>query len=489
MLGSYRATPPLPTITALGVITMLPSCVLPQPATGPLRVGTDNPRYFADPAGKIVYLTGSHTWSNLKDMGATDPPAPFDYPGYLDMLHTYGHNFIRLWTWELSRYGYGGKSTYCEQFPWPRTGPGNALDGRPRFDLSKLDEAYFRRLRQRVEAAGERGIYVSIMLFEGHGLHASDAPWCWDGHPFNAANNINGVDGDPDGDGRGVETQALQVPEVTAIQEAYVLKVIQTVNDLDNVLYEIVNESGAYSTAWQVHFIDLIHERERAIGRQHPVGMTFQYHRDEKLRGTNKTLFESPADWISPNPDGGYSTDPPDGKGAKVILNDTDHLWGIGGNRQWVWKSFCRGLNPIFMDPCSPPIEAEGVGDPQVTWTDHLTGLSRLDARWDPIRRSMGYTLKYASRMNLAKATPHGGLASSGYCLADPGTEYLIYAPEGGQVTIDLSGARGIFASEWFDPSQGKALAAGSVEGNAGRTLKAPFGGDAVLYLRRGAAE
>jgi hypothetical protein len=37
-------------------------------ATGPLRVSPDNPRYFVDSStGKIIYLTGTHTWSNLQD--------------------------------------------------------------------------------------------------------------------------------------------------------------------------------------------------------------------------------------------------------------------------------------------------------------------------------------------------------------------------------------------------------------------------------------
>jgi hypothetical protein len=58
---------------------------------------------------------------------------------------------------------------YVIHFPWPRTGPGTALDGNPKFDLSKLEQGYFDRLRQRVIEAGDRGIYVSIMLFEGWG--------------------------------------------------------------------------------------------------------------------------------------------------------------------------------------------------------------------------------------------------------------------------------------------------------------------------------
>ncbi|NSW56583.1 MAG: hypothetical protein HPY44_11245 [Armatimonadetes bacterium] len=470
----------------LGVVLMVIESLSASagPASGPLRVSPDNPRYFADPAGKVVYLTGSHTWSNLKDMGKTDPPPEFDFVGCLEMMEHYHHNFIRLWTWELSRYAYGGETTYCAGFPWPRTGPELALDGKPKFDLSRFDQSYFDRLRQRVQAAGERGIYVSIMLFEGHGLHASDVPWCWDGHPFNARNNINGIDGNPDGNERGIEIQTLALPAVVAIQEAYVRKVVETVNDLDNVLYEIANESGAYSTDWQYHFIRFIHELEKGMGKQHPVGMTFQYCRDSKQRGKNATLFESPAEWVSPNPDGGYRDNPPAADGRKVIINDTDHLWGIGGNPQWVWKSFCRGHNPIFMDPFSPPIQPVTPGAARA-WTDHLTANLSLDPKWDPIRKNMGYTLRFAERMDLSKAVPHGELASSGYCLADPGAEYLIYSPNGGAVTVDLTGVTGELSGEWFNPATGEPSGTLTVPCGAKVELVAPFDGDSVLKLTR----
>lgn len=68
---------------------------------GPLVVCPTNPRYFQNSAtGEVVYLTGSHTWNSLVDIGKADPPAPFDFEAYLDFLQRYGHNFIRLWTWE-----------------------------------------------------------------------------------------------------------------------------------------------------------------------------------------------------------------------------------------------------------------------------------------------------------------------------------------------------------------------------------------------------
>ena len=68
-----------------------------------LRVLSSNPRYFTDGSGKAVYLTGSHTWSNMRDLGQTDPPPIFDFNGYLDLLQSNGHNFIRLWAWDLMK--------------------------------------------------------------------------------------------------------------------------------------------------------------------------------------------------------------------------------------------------------------------------------------------------------------------------------------------------------------------------------------------------
>ncbi|MEZ6076647.1 MAG: DUF6298 domain-containing protein [Pirellulaceae bacterium] len=85
--------------------------------------------------------------------------------------------------------------------PWMRSGSEMALDGKPKFDLEEFDPEYFERLRARVKAAGERGIYVSVMLFEGWGLmHGNKSPagWAWRSHPFHPSNNVNGVNADID---------------------------------------------------------------------------------------------------------------------------------------------------------------------------------------------------------------------------------------------------------------------------------------------------
>jgi hypothetical protein len=79
--------------------------------------------------------------------------------------------------------------------------------------------------------------------------------------------------------------------------------------------------------------------------------------------------------------------------------------------------------------------------------------------------------------------TPRNDLASSEYCLADAGKAYLVYLPSGGNASVDLSAASGELAVEWLNPSTGKSQKAKAVYGGVRRGFKAPFGGDAVLYI------
>jgi hypothetical protein len=446
-------------------------------AKGPLRVHPQNPRYFTDgstnAAGalKAIYLTGSHHWNNLQDSARLGAPVTsrFDYDGYLERLLSLNHNFIRMWAWEGPAWWYQGgqNDQYYEPLAWARSSAENALDGKPKFDLDRFNEEYFKRLRSRVIAAREKGIYVGVMLFQGWSIYNHGYGNPWPGHPFNKANNINGLDGDANGNGEGKEVHTLEAPAVTRRQEAYVRKVIDTLNDLDNVLYEITNETAIWSRHWQYHVIRFIKKYESSKPKQHPVGITAF---DSGREGSMDALLASPAEWISPQNDGAsgdYQDDPPAADGRKVIISDTDHLWGVGGERAWVWKSFARGHQPIYMDPLR-----------KEKW------FSISEAAMEAARRAMGHTRSYAEKMNLAAMTPRNELASTKYCLANPGVEYLIYQPKPGSAfSVELKA--GSFRYEWFNPAQGEPAASGTVEASGGpQQFKASFGGDAVLYLK-----
>ncbi|MCS7223738.1 MAG: DUF6298 domain-containing protein [Armatimonadetes bacterium] len=438
-----------------------------QGATGPLKVHPANPRYFTADGVSALYLTGSHTWSNLQDMGVKDPPTPFNFDRYLAFLEHYGHNFIRLWRWEPTRWRYPhGKVCFCQPQPWLRTGPGNARDGKPKFDLTKFDPEHFKRLRERVEKAGKKGIYVSVMLFEGHSLQfAQDA---WEYHPFHPDNNINGINANR------LDYYTLKNPQVLHLQRLYVQKVIETVGELDNVLYEISNEAGRYSTEWQYDMIRFIKQTEQQPGKVHPVGMTFQYGGDQS--GSNQDLFNSPADWISPNPEGGYRDDPPPNDGRKVVLNDTDHLWGEGGNPQWVWKSFVQGHHPLFMDRI---IE---LMDKTVAWD----GRTEEDIpASESIRKAMGVTRRLALTLPLEKMLPLPELSSSRYCLSLPGQHYVVFVPEGTAVEVDLTALKGTAQVSWLHPLEGTILQNGSIVGGTKLNLPLPYPAPLVVHITK----
>ena len=439
-----------------------------QSAVGPLHVSAANPRYFADPTGRIVYLTGSHYWKNVQDDGPTNPPPAFDNSAYLDFLQQHNHNFTRLWLQEQARWS--DEVSYSHWFSptlYVRTGPGTGADGGLKFDLTKLNPAYFARLRQRVIDAGSRGIYVSVMLFNGWSVemkpgNANANPWL--AHAFNSSNNINGVNGDTNGDASGRETQTLAIPAITGLQETYVKAVVDAVNDQNNVLFEISNESDPSGNAWQYHMINFLRSYEATKPKQHPIGMTIPWP------GSNSDVLNSPADWVSMN---GDATSPIVADGKKVSLSDTDHLCGICGDVSWVWKSMLQGHNVLLMDGYD---NSPGVSDP---------AYHPDDPKWEAIRRNMGYARSYAMRMDLSHALPRGDLASSNYCLAVVGSEYLVLVPTGGSVSVDLSGASGTRTVEWFNPSNGETASGGTVTGGHSVSLSPPFSGIAVVYIHR----
>ena len=396
-----------------------------------------------------------------------------DFDKYLAFLKQHNHNFFRLWAWESGWNPHAAQSaiTYAPM-PYQRPGPGLALDGKPRYDLTRFNPSYFDRLRRRVLAARDNGIYASVMLFNGFSIESKGNVGGdpWQGHPLNPKNNVNGI-----GCASGTASHSLAHPAVTAQQEAYIRKVIDTVNDLDNVLYEITNEDtgGSANNAWQNHIIAFIKKYEASKARQHPVGMTCQYP-----SGNDAALLASPADWISPLAQV-FTAD-----GRKVVLNDTDHsfFWiglkkaGLAAQRAWVWENFTRGSQCLFMDPYLDSSHDAGRNNPAG---------GKPDPYWDTIRQAMGQTRTCAARIDLADMVPHGDLASTGFCLAHPGHEYLVYLPKGGEVTVDLSGAAGELSVEWIDPLQGTITQDAEARGGAKRTLKAPVRGDAVLHIRK----
>ncbi len=427
-----------------------------------IRICPENGRYFSY-GGKAVFLTGSHTWDNLQDIGLV-----FNYTDYLNWMEGLNHNFMRMWAWE-SPHG-----TDWANDPEHDISPLAYKLVDNKYDVTQLNQDYFNRLQQRIQQANEKGIYVAVMLFEG--FSAEHTPIAWGHHPFKAGNNINGI-----AVGQGDVHTNLDA-DVLQAQKLYVREIIDLVNynKFGNVIYEIANEIPytVDSDEWQNDMIDFIHDYEyETYGVSRPVGKTYQYN-----TGTNESLFNSPADWISTNSVGGYDCrdgDAPIATGNKVIVSDTDHFYFIwysdsGHPVDYVWKSFTGGINPIHMDNWGGGSNIPG----------RLLG-QNTSSTFVSVRANMGYAKELSERIDLISTTPQPTLSTSGFCLAST-MEYVVYLPENvHDVTVNLSASSGQFAVEWLNADTGTFSSYDNITAGSSHTFSSPYGDYAILFLKK----
>lgn len=113
-----------------------------------------------------------------------------------------------------------------------------------------------------------------------------------------------------------------------------------------------------------------------------------------------------------------------------------------------------------------------------------------LDAPWIVADQGLAPQLgHYANFIQTKTAfrnlTPSQSLVNSpNLCLANAWDEYVVYAPSGGTVTLNLSAVGGSYAVEWLNPRSGSYQGQTTVSGGASRNLSAPDGNDWVLHLK-----
>ena len=108
-----------------------------------------------------------------------------------------------------------------------------------------------------------------------------------------------------------------------------------------------------------------------------------------------------------------------------------------------------------------------------------------FDPKYEPLRKALGHTRTYAEKMDLIKMLPKPELSSTDYCLANPGTEYLIYNP-GPDKTFNVTLEPGSYNYEWFNTTNGKVISTGSINAKSQKeNFIAPIRPDAILYLKR----
>jgi len=293
------------------------------------------------------------------------------------------------------------------------------------------------------------------MLFQGWSGTCDASREDWPRHAMNKLNNVNGIDGDPKGIGYGNKVHSLDNKEIIKFHEAYVRKMIDVLNDFDNIIWEIGNETIESSIPWKAHLVKFIRDYESRKPKQHLI-----------LDGTgngvgNSSIWITGADTFSPcivtkwgslsDPYIGNPPIPSDSLGKPIVL-DNDHLgnhflrYTALNQRNWTFKSFTRGNHPIHMD-CY-----DVMWDGAEPIANHPIKNVATNPHYDPQRKSLGDVQRFAKKMDLAKMTPtmDSLICSTTFCLVNKGKEYLVYQPNpNGDIRLSLPA--GSYEAEYFD--------------------------------------
>lgn len=459
-------------VVTVTVTVTVPVVVTVQQYLLSLMVSGTNARYLVNGANEPVVLIGFHTWGNTQDGDTSYPPAAFDWDAYISALLAYGCNFTELWCHEMTQSWADVDGVYFTPNRYERNGPGNGYDGKPKYDVTSINQDYLDRLRARAVACRNNNIYVGVMLFDGWCVSSkgmAGSPWLY--HPYELANNINSLDTDTNNDSQGDEAEYHTGNNALPYEEDLVEAILDTLNDLDNVIYNVCNEAtmSDENNAWHEHMMDHIRTYEATKPYQHLVGFTKQYPGTDATACAN--VKNSSADF------GAYGTTYADavydGNGP-VSMYDTDHTVGLTSQYIWIWQALCNGHGGMwYMD------EWDGVAYGNDT---------RNNATYILIRDNLGYANTLVGLLDdLLGMTPQAALCSSGYCLAKDqaaNAEYICYYNGSGTFTLDLSNAVGTLNIRWLKCADGTVTDTDTTTGGAVRTLTPPWTGVVIAYVR-----
>lgn len=292
--GHEGTRPPLVLLVplCLRALVIVIGVLLGNASAEPLRLHPKNPHYFLYAGKPVVLVTSGEHYGAVVNLD-------FKYEPYLDTLAANGLNLTRVFVGSyLEKPGDFNirRNTLAPRpgraiVPWARSTTDGYAGGGMKFDLDTWDEAYSARLRDFVAKAGVRGIVVEVVLFSN---------WYGKGtmSPLHHTNNVNGLPAiDPE------RVHTLDNGPLLGRQEAMVRKVVSSLNEFDNVYFEIQNEpdatspdkrpipkvrnasaptevkvATAASRAWQAQVAAWIADEERALPKRHLIAQNYANH-------------------------------------------------------------------------------------------------------------------------------------------------------------------------------------------------------------------
>lgn len=397
--------------------------------------------------GKPVFLLGS-----TEHYGAV-MNRDFDYVKYLQTIQQQGMNVKRTFSGAYMEpdgafnISHNTLAPAAEKLiaPWARSQTPGYAKGGNKFDLTKWDDDYFKRLSDFVSQASQRGIVVEMVLFCPYYDEAQ-----WKLSPLDATNNVNGI-----GNISRLKANTMENGNLLPIQEAMVRKIVTTLARFDNVYFEICNEPyfGGVTLDWQKHIARVIHESEKSLPHAHLIAQNIsngakKIEQPDPLVSIFNFHYATPPDAVTMN----YGLD-------RVISDDETGFKGTGDDiyRMEAWDFFLAGggifdhLDYSFTvghEDGTFPLPPKQPGGGGVALRRQFTILKAF-------LESFGFVhMKPASHV-VKGPLPKGVTARA---LSEPGKAYAIYVRGRDMTDLKLDLPAGNYRIEWINPVTGKPL-------------------------------
>lgn len=467
-----------------------------------LRVSETNPHYLAVD-GHPVFLIGAvhpHGWRPLGDPDRSFEPdieRLGDVVAAIDSPHVRG--LLRVLPY-----------THGEPLqPWVYDADAGV------YDLDSFDPAWEARLTGYLDAAAEREHVVSLELWDDWSITrgtggvpdpAGETPW--DEHPFNPQNNRNYGE-----DALTRETSACDAPFYATVfgdpdsqpvlerQREYVAHLVSLVDEYENVVFTIANESRAtleWSRYWAAFVREtMAHEhlvtempstaRDADEGECDPdlspstLLVDDRYDYVDCSQALSAHSFGTDVEDIVPRTDarvGSYYEQMAAGGDAKPLVVSKDYTNEAPDGRPVVWSKFVAGTASVRFHRPQPDRwgQTEAVVDFQF---DTIANLGAFVAETEFWRQ--------APDDEVVTGTPPGVVTVA---RSRPGASYVVEVVDGSGRDVTVSFEDGTYAVDWYDTGTGEYTSATDdslVEAERGRDIAftVPDGSETqVLYAR-----
>jgi hypothetical protein len=300
----------------------------------------------------------------------------------------------------------------------------------------------------------------------------------WSVSPLNSRNNINGI-----GNGARTNVLALRDPDLTAVQDAMVRKIVSELRDFDNLYYEICNEPyfGGVTEEWQAHIAQTIVKAESGFKHKHLIAQNIA-NKSKKIDTPNPQVsifnfhYAKPPVAVAEN----YRLN-------KVIADDETGFAGedrVKPYRREAWDFLVAGgaiysnLDYSFTvghEQGNAAISAPGGGGPELR--KHLQILKEFLQGFAFIRMKPDDTV--------VKGKLPKGITARVLCQA--GRAYAVYVNGNDLAELALELPAGEYKVEWVSTQTGQIEKAESFRHDGGsHTLAAPkYVDDLALRVRR----